>query len=113
MLDYQEHRFAMNAQGDLARDIEHALEADPKRTRAALDGWISRSAEIGPGSIRVEVVDPTGEIELSFLESQWFACRVERGEAQHRHPVRFRLEPGALILRTLPRDALGERVDEI
>lgn len=113
MLDYQEHAFALGSDPDLRRGLEGALKLDPQRTRIALDGWIGRRADIDPTTLEVEAVHADGILDLAFTETSWMACRLETGTARHHHPIRYRLEPGRLILLTLPRDAFPDRVDEL
>ncbi|HNY30598.1 MAG TPA: hypothetical protein PKO15_06895 [Fibrobacteria bacterium] len=111
MRPYQDHAFAYND-----KDIQSSLAEDPETLGRCLDGWLaSRKAEIDPSSLRIlaQEGDLSGSITLTFQETQWQACRMETGCQSHRVTIPFRIQGNSLILSTLPRDAFGERQDDI
>ena len=117
MYRYQEHIFALLPGADLRSRLLASLRANPAILRNALDGWFeSRKADLDLNSLSVEALDggpQEGSFELAFRETSWQACRMETASAPHRPRIRYRIDGGSLILSTLPRNAFGERVDEL
>ena len=117
MFRYQEHIFALVLGTDLPDSILASLRADPTVLRSALDGWFeSRKAELDLDSLSVIAVEGgprEGNFELAFREASWQSCRMEWTSAPHNPRIRYRIEGPSLVLSTLPRDAFGERVDEL
>jgi len=117
MLAYRDHIFALVLGTDLPSTLLASLRADPTVLRSALDGWLeSRKAELDLASISVLALegDPlAGSFELAFHENSWQSCRMEWASAPHNPRVQYRIQGESLILSTLPRDAFGERVDDL
>jgi len=114
---YLTHRLPIDPALDLAVAISSALAANPDIARALLDGWIDgRTAQLDLDSIRIDSVSMEGErgdLNLSFEEASWAACRMETLRAPHHCRISFRRDGEALWLDTLPRNAFGERSDEL
>jgi len=106
---YLTHRLPIDPALDLAVAISSALAANPDIARALLDGWIDgRTAQLDLDSIRIDSVSMEGErgdLNLSF--------RMETLRAPHHCRISFRRDGEALWLDTLPRNAFGERSDEL
>lgn len=110
-LTYQDHTFS-----PLQDDLLSTLRHQPEILRASLDGWLhSRKGEIDFASLQLLGREGTerGTITLAFQETQWLACQLETGCQPHTVRISFRIANGNLILSTLPREAFGDRQDEI
>lgn len=96
-------------------DVAGALEASPALLREALDGYVERRRDgIEPGSLRVHAWNPEArKLGLAFEETRWEACRLETTRAPRTLELDAWIDGDAIVLRTLPRDAFGERVDEL
>ncbi|MBK8803192.1 MAG: hypothetical protein IPN71_14280 [Fibrobacteres bacterium] len=109
-LPYQEHVFVRNHPSLL-----EVFRNQSERLRACLDGWLaSRKADIDLASLKIISTegDQEGFLTLGFDETQWLACRLETGRQAHQVRIAFRSTSHEITLRTLPRDAFGDRVDE-
>jgi len=119
MLVYQTHRLPLVHQTGLpfADLVKASLLASPEIAKALLDGWIEgRTSEVDLATLRVSILEgseASGALEMAFDETSWAACRLETLRAPHRGRIPFRREGEALLLESLPRDAFGERTDDL